>query len=270
MNSRVKIAAVAIGIGAIVTGANSCLYDVDGGERALLFDKLRGGVQDRVRGEGTHFRIPFLQDPIIFDIRTSPQAISTTTGSKDLQTVKVTLRVLYEPDPANLKPIYRQYGMYYAETVLPNIGNEILKAVVAQYDAGELITQREQVSSDVTRALVKRAGDFHIRLRDVSITHLEFSDDYMKAVEHKQVAQQYAERQKFLVEKATQEKEAEVILAAGETEAAKLINEGMAAGNEFLELRKIEAAKVIAQTMSHSRNVSYLPGGGNVLLNLPQ
>ena len=55
---------------------------VDGGERALLFDKLRGGVQDRVRGEGTHFRIPFLQDPIIFDIRTSPQAISTTTGSK--------------------------------------------------------------------------------------------------------------------------------------------------------------------------------------------
>ena len=46
--------------------------------------------------------------------------------------MKVTLRVLYEPDPANLKPIYRQYGMYYAETVLPNIGNEILKAVVVR------------------------------------------------------------------------------------------------------------------------------------------
>jgi len=92
----------------------------------------------------------------------------------------------------------------------------------------------------------------------------------MRAIETKQVAQQYAERQRFLVEKATQEKEAEVILAAGETEAAKLINEGMTVGNEFLELRKIEAAKVIAQTMSRSRNVSYLPGGGNVLLNLPQ
>merc|ERR1711982_305099 len=114
----------------------------------------------------------------------------------------------------------------------------------------------------------KRAGDFNINLRDVSITHLEFIDDYMKAVEQKQVAQQYAERQKFLVEKATQEKEAEVILAAGETEAAKLINEGMTAGSEFLEFRKIEAAKVIARTMSRSRNVSYLPGGGNVLLNL--
>jgi len=90
----------------------------------------------------------------------------------------------------------------------------------------------------------------------------------MRAVEHKQVAQQYAERQKFLVEKATQEKEAEVILAAGETEAAKLINEGMTAGNGFLELRKIEAAKVIAHTMAHSRNVSYIPNNGNMLLGL--
>merc|ERR1712137_527740 len=264
-----RIAALAFGTGALITFGNSCLYDVDGGERALIFDKLRGGVQDKVRSEGTHFKIPVLQDPIIFDIRTSPQAINTTTGSRDLQTVKVTLRVLYEPDPDNLKAIYQKYGMRYADTVLPNIGNEILKAVVARYDAGELITQREQVSSDITRALVKRAKDFYINLRDVSITHLEFSDDYMRAVEHKQVAQQYAERQKFLVEKATQEKEAEVILAAGETEAAKLINEGMTAGNGFLELRKIEAAKVIARTMSRSRNVSYLPGGGNVLLNLP-
>merc|ERR1711862_236411 len=107
----------------------------------------------------------------------------------------------------------------------------------AQFDAGELITQREKVSSEITRQLVKRAGEFFIKLPDVSITHLEFSDDYMKAVEQKQ--------------------------------AAQLINEGMTAGSEFLEFRKIEAAKVIARTMSRSRNVSYLPGGGNVLLNLP-
>ena len=93
----------------------------------------------------------------------------------------------------------------------------------------------------------------------------------MRAVESKQVAQQYAERQKFLVERSAQEKEAEVILATGEAEAAKLINEGMAAGNGFLELRKIEAAKEIARTMAQSRNVSYIPGGNNnLLLSLPQ
>ena len=52
-------------------------------------------------------------------------------------------------------------------------------------------------------------------------THVAFSDDYTRAIEQKQVAQQIAERQRFLVEKSRQEKEAEVILAEGETESAQ-------------------------------------------------
>ena len=48
----------------------------------MLFDRLRGGVQDSIRGEGTHFLIPFFQQPIVYDIRTSARSISTVTGSK--------------------------------------------------------------------------------------------------------------------------------------------------------------------------------------------
>jgi hypothetical protein len=57
-------------------------------------------------------------------------------------------------------------------------------------------------------------------------------------------------------------------LAEGETESARLIMEAMQSGNEFLELRKIEAAKYIAKVLSNSRNVIYLPSGGNLLFNL--
>ena len=35
--------------------------------------------------------------------------------------------------------------MDYDERVLPSIGNEVLKSIVAQFDAAELITQREVV-----------------------------------------------------------------------------------------------------------------------------
>jgi prohibitin 1 len=38
-------------------------------------------------------------------------------------------------------------GLDYDDRVLPSITNEVLKAVVAQFDAGELITQREMVMS---------------------------------------------------------------------------------------------------------------------------
>jgi regulator of protease activity HflC (stomatin/prohibitin superfamily) len=40
-------------------------------------------------------------------------------------------------------------------------------------------------------------------LEDVSITHLNFSREYSKAVEDKQVAQQDSEKAKFIVDKVS-------------------------------------------------------------------
>jgi len=59
--------------------------------------------------------------------------------------VSITLRVLSRPDVEHLPKIYQSLGLDYDERVLPSIGNEILKSIVAQFDAAELITQREIV-----------------------------------------------------------------------------------------------------------------------------
>lgn len=82
------------------------IYDVKGGTRAVIFDRL-SGVKDTVVNEGTHFLIPWLQKSIIYDVRTKPRNISTTTGSKDLQMVSLTLRVLHRPEVQQLPKIYQ-------------------------------------------------------------------------------------------------------------------------------------------------------------------
>lgn len=84
----------------------SSMYDVKGGTRAVIFDRL-SGVKDQVVNEGTHFLIPWLQKSIIYDVRTKPRIISTTTGSKDLQMVSLTLRVLHRPEVKMLPKIYQ-------------------------------------------------------------------------------------------------------------------------------------------------------------------
>lgn len=61
----------------------------------------------QVVNEGTHFLIPWLQKAIVYDVRTKPRNISTTTGSKDLQMVSLTLRVLHRPDVKALPKIYQ-------------------------------------------------------------------------------------------------------------------------------------------------------------------
>ncbi|KAJ5158217.1 Prohibitin [Penicillium coprophilum] len=239
------------------------LYDVKGGTRAVIFDRV-SGVQEKVVNEGTHFLIPWLQRAIVYDVRTKPRNISTTTGSKDLQMVSLTLRVLHRPEVPKLPQIYQSYGTDYDERVLPSIGNEVLKAIVAQFDAAELITQREAVSNRIRTDLMKRAGQFNIALEDVSITHMTFGKEFTRAVEQKQIAQQDAERARFIVERAEQERQANVIRAEGEALSAEIISKAVAkAGSGLIEIRRIEASKEIAQTLSANPNVTYLPGGGD-------
>ena len=100
----VYAAAVPLAIGTAFVQAS--IYDVKGGSRAVIFDRY-SGVKDTVVNEGTHFLIPWLQKSIIYDVRTKPRNISTTTGSKDLQMVSLTLRVLHRPEVQQLPKIYQ-------------------------------------------------------------------------------------------------------------------------------------------------------------------
>jgi len=83
-------------------GLYSSIYRVEGGFKAIKFNRFTG-VGSTVYPDGINFLIPFIERPIIFDVRSNPESISSLTGSKDLQMVDLTVRVLYKPDQTKLQ-----------------------------------------------------------------------------------------------------------------------------------------------------------------------
>ncbi|KAL2514783.1 Prohibitin-3 [Forsythia ovata] len=136
------------------------LYTVDGGQLAVLFDRLCGVIDETV-GEGTHFLVSWLQKPYIFDIRTRLHTFSSASGTKDLQMVNLTLRVLSRPEVNRLPDIFK--------TQVSN----------------QLLTESPYVSTLVQESLIRRTKDFNIVLDDVAITHLSYGAEFSRAVEQK-------------------------------------------------------------------------------------
>lgn len=262
------VSRIGLGLGGLAVIPQLCLFDVDAGQRVVMLNMI-SGVEDNVRGEGTHFRVPWLMQPKWYNIRLRPKLIQTTTGTKDLQMITIHVRMLFKPDMAGLPQIHKTLGEDYDERVLPSIANEVMKATIAQYNAEQLLTHREQVSREIREAIMTRASQFNILMDDVSITHLTYGKEFAKAIEEKQVAEQDAERQKFIVLRSEQERQATVIRSEGEAEAAKMISEALKQhGSGLIEVRRIDAARDIADALSKSPNVMYLPGNQQMLLNM--
>jgi len=259
---------VKLGLGAAAVGVAgyNALYNVEAGHRAIIFNRLIGLKEDVV-GEGTHFLLPFIEWPIFYDVKTRPRNIMSLTGSKDLQMVNVNVRVLSRPKKSKLPALYEKLGLDYDDRVLPSIVNEVCKQVVAQYNAVQLLTQRASVRNRIRQNLIDRAEEFDIIVDDVALTELRFGREFMAAVEAKQVAQQDAERSKFIVDKALEEKRSIIIKAEGEAQSLALISKAIAKDPGFVELRRLDAAKEVAQTISRSANKVYL-NADSLLLNL--
>jgi prohibitin 2 len=148
MNYKTQLAAlggVTATLGTFLTLKNQAIYKVDVGCQAFKFNKI-SGVQETRFKEGWHLKIPFLERPVIYNVQSTPTKITSTTGSNDLQEVRLSLRVLYKPDQDRLQTIYRNLGTDYDQRVLPSITNEVTKSVIAQYNASNLLAQRDQVS----------------------------------------------------------------------------------------------------------------------------
>lgn len=228
-------------------------YSVQPGEMAIKFNYLTGLSKIAVN-EGFHMKLPFIEKPIIFQSRTKKISMSISTQNRDLQESFINADVFYKPDVSKLDIIYRTLGPDYDKKVMDNILKEVVRGTVAQYNAQQLLTQRDQISSQIKNSIAQRARTHNILIDGFTVSGIRFSDNYQKAVDDKQAAQQDAERAKYVVNQRTQEKRSIVIQSDAEAKGIELIGKQTKENPAFLDLQRINFAVELSEIFANSRN----------------
>lgn len=240
---------VLIVIGVVVTSA---VQIVDAGHRGVLLHWNAVDINTTPLDEGLHFVTPFADSVVNMEVRTLKFVKSTSSASKDLQTVTTAVTVNYHPSPNSVNFLFKEVGLDYENRIIQPAVEEVVKQVTANYNAEELITKRPAVKLDIETEISTRLGNFNIITEVISITDFQFSPLFARAIEDKVEAEQKAlqaenDLRRIQVEAKQHEASAEGIAAAniaeaeGEAQAIKTINEALANNPNYLEWLKTQA-----------------------------
>lgn len=184
-----------------------------------------GAVNDTVLNEGLHMVTPYVTKVVKMDNRVIRTDVDVNSASKDLQTVSSTISVNYRINPDSSAKLYKNVGKDYDTVIVRPAVQETTKAIVAQFTAEELITKRQSVSDLMAAALSEKINPYGMTIEVFNILNFDFSEEFNKAIEAKQTAQQQALKAEQDLQRVRVEAEQKVVQAQAEAETYKLQNQ---------------------------------------------
>lgn len=211
-----------LGVLMILGGAMwSGVVQVPAGYQGVL---LRFGAIQGTLSPGIHMIVPGMNTVELMETRTQKEESQASAASKDLQVVTTTIALNFRLAAADVAKVYAGVGRSYNERIIDPTIQESLKVVTSKYTAEELIRFRQQVKNEVEVEVTKRLMAYNIIVdpAGLSIVNFDFSEEFNKAIEAKQIAQQEAEKQKFVLQQAELQKQTEIARAQGSAESSRL------------------------------------------------
>ena len=220
-----------------VIGFNSFVI-INPGEAGVL--SVLGKARDGVLLEGVHFKPPVISQVDVYDLTVQKFEVPAQSSTKDLQQLTASFAINFRLDPIEVVTIRRTQGTLQnivSKIIAPQT-QESFKVAAARRTVEEAITKRDELKLDFDEALSQRLSKYGIIVLDTSVVDLNFSTEFSKAVEEKQIAEQRAQRAVYIAREAEQEAEATINRAKGQAEAQRLLRETLT--TELLQKQAIE------------------------------
>ena len=248
-----RLIALALAVLLVVIIVPNCFATVPVGFTGIML--TMGKVEDTALSEGLHFKIPFVQKIVSMDNRVKKLELSTEAFSKDIQTVSATLAVNYRLQTEKTFAIYKSTGTAYEDNLIVPATHEVLKSVCAQYTAEELISKRAESSDKMRDELDAKLSQIGISITDFNIIDFDFSDEFISAVESKQVAEQLrkkaATENETAIAQAEREKQVSIKQSEAEAERVRIAAEAQAQSTLIAAQAEADAVKLAADAEAY-------------------
>jgi prohibitin 1 len=218
--------------------ALSSFVIINPGEAGVL--SILGKAQDIALQEGIHLKPPFISTVDVYDVTVQKFEVPAQSATKDLQDLSARFAINFRLDPEQVVAIRRKQGSLQnlVNKVIAPQTQESFKVAAALRTAEESITKRNELKQDFDAALSQRLQKYAVIVLDTSVIDLNFSPEFAKAVEDKQIAEQRAQKAVYIAQEAQQEAQADINRAQGRAEAQRLLAETLKAQGGELVLQK--------------------------------
>ncbi|MGI6175091.1 MAG: prohibitin family protein [Christensenellales bacterium] len=197
-----------------------------------------GAVGETVMEEGMHLKAPFAQTIVQMDNRTQKVEADGTASSKDLQIITYVVALNYKIVNDQSAQLYKFVGRDYEHVIIAPAIQESIKAVTAGFTAEELITKRQQVSEQIKSTMSEKITPYGLKSEVFNIVNFDFSEEFNKAVEAKQTAQQAALKAEQDLARIEIEARQKVEQARAEAQSIEMIQDTLAKAPEYIEYIK--------------------------------
>lgn len=218
----------------------SSIYTVSPGHMGVM--KVLNKVQQEALPSGWGFKAPFVADVTEMSIQTQTYRDSMDAYTSDMQNVQIRYTINYNLQSAKVSQLYENVGMGYEETLMPGRFYDITKSEIGDWKAQELISDRQKISVNIQEAfrnkLKKECNYFQNVV--VQITDLQFSREFDKTNEDKEIERQKALTAENQTKRVQEEARQKVIAAEAEAKAMQIRAEALEKNKNLTEYEAVQ------------------------------
>ncbi len=283
----VPLAVVILLLAMTASTLSASVVIIDAGEVGVVFSAITG-TQDVPLMPGMHFVTPYINSVYRYSTMEQVYTMSKIAAEGQIKgddslwsptreglQVGIDSSTRYAVNPLKAPLVHNKYRNTYNDVLVRPAIRSIVRLYVSQNNVTDVYgPRRMEIQQGIEKALRERFEPEGLLLLSFDIRNVNFTDEYAKSIEQKQIAQQQAEQMQFVLQKEKQEaerkqveaegvKQAAIIRAQGEAESLRLINQALAENPNLLTYRYIEK-------LAPNINVMLLPSGNPLLLDLNQ